>query len=159
MKPTLSVLEAAGARIDIEMIEIGEAVYSAAIRPASSPRRGTRFARTKVSSSARSRPRKGAASASLNVTVRKALGLYRQRAPCVAYHPFVAYKHPVMDVVIVRENEEDLYAGSSTGRPTRSSVPEAHHRDRAARRSSATPSSTRANKPQEGHLLHQRTTS
>jgi isocitrate dehydrogenase len=24
----------------------------------------------------------------------------------VSYHPFVATKHPVMDIVIVRENEE-----------------------------------------------------
>jgi isocitrate dehydrogenase len=29
----------------------------------------------------------------------------------VSYHPFVDTKHPNMDVVIVRENEEDLYAG------------------------------------------------
>src|SRR5918994_3453184 len=48
---------------------------------------------------------------SLNVTVRKTLGLYANVRPCVSYHPFVETKHPVMDVVIVRENEEDLYAG------------------------------------------------
>ncbi|HSD48078.1 MAG TPA: NADP-dependent isocitrate dehydrogenase, partial [Pyrinomonadaceae bacterium] len=47
----------------------------------------------------------------LNVTVRKVLGLYANVRPCVAYHPFVETKHPSMDVVIVRENEEDLYAG------------------------------------------------
>jgi len=29
----------------------------------------------------------------------------------VSYHPFVETKHPVMDVVIVRENEEDVYGG------------------------------------------------
>jgi isocitrate dehydrogenase len=29
----------------------------------------------------------------------------------VAYHPFVRTNHPLMDLVIVRENEEDLYAG------------------------------------------------
>src|SRR5581483_11929361 len=29
----------------------------------------------------------------------------------VSYHPFVQTKHHRMDVVIVRENEEDLYAG------------------------------------------------
>jgi isocitrate dehydrogenase len=29
----------------------------------------------------------------------------------VSYYPFVETKHPVMDVVIVRENEEDTYAG------------------------------------------------
>jgi isocitrate dehydrogenase len=45
------------------------------------------------------------------VTVRKVLGLYANVRPCVSYHPFVETKHPVMDVVIVRENEEDLYAG------------------------------------------------
>jgi hypothetical protein len=48
---------------------------------------------------------------SLNVTARKALGLYANVRPCVSYYPFVATKHPKMDVVIVRENEEDLYAG------------------------------------------------
>jgi isocitrate dehydrogenase len=39
------------------------------------------------------------------------LGLYANVRPCVSYHPFVDTKHPVMDVVVVRENEEDLYAG------------------------------------------------
>ena len=36
---------------------------------------------------------------------------YANVRPCVSYHPFVQTKHPVMDVIIVRENEEDLYAG------------------------------------------------
>jgi isocitrate dehydrogenase len=48
---------------------------------------------------------------SLNVTTRKLLGLFANVRPCNSYHPFVQTKHPVMDVVIVRENEEDLYAG------------------------------------------------
>jgi isocitrate dehydrogenase len=48
---------------------------------------------------------------SLNVTTRKRLGLYANIRPCVSYHPYVRTKHPVMDVVVVRENEEDLYAG------------------------------------------------
>ena len=39
------------------------------------------------------------------------LGLFANIRPCVSYHPFVRTKHPNMDVVIVRENEEDLYAG------------------------------------------------
>ena len=45
------------------------------------------------------------------MTVRKTLGLYANVRPCVSYHPFIETKHPGMDVVIVRENEEDLYAG------------------------------------------------
>jgi isocitrate dehydrogenase len=48
---------------------------------------------------------------SLNVTIRKALGLYANVRPCVAYAPFVRTRHPRMDVVMLRENEEDLYAG------------------------------------------------
>lgn len=48
---------------------------------------------------------------SLNVTVRKSLGLYANVRPCRSYAPFVKTKHPNMDLVIIRENEEDLYAG------------------------------------------------
>jgi len=31
--------------------------------------------------------------------------------PCMSLYPYVATKHPRMDVVIVRENEEDVYGG------------------------------------------------
>ena len=48
---------------------------------------------------------------SLNVTIRKTLGLFANVRPCNVYAPFIATRHPNMDVVIVRENEEDLYAG------------------------------------------------
>jgi isocitrate dehydrogenase len=48
---------------------------------------------------------------SVNVTLRKTLGLYANLRPCVSYHPLVKALHPAMDVVIVRENEEDTYAG------------------------------------------------
>src|SRR5437763_7401955 len=39
------------------------------------------------------------------------MGQYAKFRPFVSYHPFIDTKHPNMDVVIVRENEEDLYAG------------------------------------------------
>jgi len=48
---------------------------------------------------------------SLNVSIRKTLGLFANVRPCISYYPFVATKHPKVDIVIVRENEEDLYAG------------------------------------------------
>ena len=48
---------------------------------------------------------------SVNVTMRKTLGLYANLRPCVSYHPYVTALQPNMDVVIVRENEEDTYAG------------------------------------------------
>jgi isocitrate dehydrogenase len=43
--------------------------------------------------------------------MRKALGLYANIRPCISFAPYVHTKHPDMDLVIVRENEEDLYAG------------------------------------------------
>jgi isocitrate dehydrogenase len=111
MSATLAILDAAGAAIAPEVIEIGEKVYqrgnSAGIEPSS----WESLRRTKVFLKAPITTPQGGGFKSLNVTTRKTLGLYANVRPCVSYHPFVATKHPVMDVVIVRENEEDLYAG------------------------------------------------
>jgi len=48
---------------------------------------------------------------SLNVTTRKSFGLYANVRPCKADSPFVKTHFPKTDMVIIRENEEDLYAG------------------------------------------------
>ncbi|MCW7463702.1 NADP-dependent isocitrate dehydrogenase [Leptospira limi] len=48
---------------------------------------------------------------SLNVTIRKTLGLYANVRPAKTYDPFIATNHPNTDIVIIRENEEDTYAG------------------------------------------------
>ncbi len=111
MNATLQILTEAGAQLAPEVIEIGEKVYakgnSAGIDPAS----WESLRRTKVFLKAPITTPQGGGFKSLNVTTRKTLGLYANVRPCVAYHPFVETKHPKMDVVIVRENEEDLYAG------------------------------------------------
>src|SRR3990172_1042472 len=67
--------------------------------------------RTGVFLKAPTPPRQGGGFKSLNVTTRKTLGLYANVRPCISYHPFVETRYPSMDVVIIRENEEDLYAG------------------------------------------------
>jgi isocitrate dehydrogenase len=89
MAAVLQVLEAAGAEIDIEPVEIGS---------------WEPVRRTQVLL-------KSPLLAPLSVAMRKTLGLYANVRPCVAYDPFIETRHPQMDVVIVRENEEDLYAG------------------------------------------------
>ena len=48
---------------------------------------------------------------SVNVTLRKSLGLFANVRETRALAPYVPTRHPGMDVVVVRENEEDLYAG------------------------------------------------
>jgi isocitrate dehydrogenase len=53
----------------------------------------------------------GSGMKSLNVTLRKSLGLFANVRPVRSYTPYVASHHPDVDLVIIRENEEDLYAG------------------------------------------------
>src|SRR5213595_2877382 len=111
MAATLDIIKAAGARIDIEEVEVGERVYLRGINAGIEPSAWESLRRTKVFLKAPITTPQGGGFKSLNVTVRKTLGLYANVRPCVSYHPFIETKHPGMDVVIVRENEEDLYAG------------------------------------------------
>ena len=111
MAATLHILKEAGAALEIETIDIGEKVYLAGNSSGIEPASWDSLRRTKVFLKAPITTPQGGGYKSLNVTVRKTLGLYANVRPCVSYHPFVETKHPVMDVVIVRENEEDLYAG------------------------------------------------
>src|SRR5215204_7047527 len=111
MDATLRILEASGAPLDIERIDIGEKVYLAGNSSGIEPSSWDSLRRTRVFLKAPITTPQGGGYKSLNVTVRKVLGLYANVRPCVAYHPYVETKHPVMDVVIVRENEEDVYGG------------------------------------------------
>src|SRR5438128_8494520 len=111
MDATLHVLKEAGARITVEEIEVGEKVYLRGVNTGIEPDAWKSLQRTKVFLKAPITTPQGGGYKSLNVTTRKTLGQYANVRPCVSYHPFVDTKHPNMDVVIVRENEEDLYAG------------------------------------------------
>jgi isocitrate dehydrogenase len=111
MAATLAVLTEAGARLEFEEIEIGEKVYRRGSSAGIEPSAWESLRRTRVFLKAPITTPQGGGFKSLNVTTRKTLGLYANVRPCVAYHPFVQTLHPGMDVVIVRENEEDLYAG------------------------------------------------
>jgi len=111
MAATLHIIQEAGARIEIETIEIGEKVYLRGNSAGIEPSAWESLRRTRVFLKAPITTPQGGGFKSLNVTTRKMLGLYANVRPCVAYHPYVDTLHPGMDVVIVRENEEDTYAG------------------------------------------------
>ena len=111
MAATLQILREAGARLDLETIEIGEKVYARGHSAGIEASAWDSLRRTGVFLKAPITTPQGGGVKSLNVTVRKALGLYANVRPSVAYAPFVATRHPLMNLVIVRENEEDLYAG------------------------------------------------
>ncbi len=111
MDATLRIIKAAGANIDVEEIAIGEQVYLNGNTAGIEPSAWESLRRTKVFLKAPITTPQGGGFKSLNVTTRKVLGLYANVRPCISYHPYISTKHPVMDVVIIRENEEDLYAG------------------------------------------------
>ena len=111
MEATLRIIQAAGAELEIEEIEIGEKIYHQGHSAGILPEAWASLRKTKVFLKAPITTPQGGGFKSLNVTTRKVLGLYANVRPCISYHPFVKTKHPVMDTVIIRENEEDLYAG------------------------------------------------
>jgi isocitrate dehydrogenase len=111
MDATLEIILAAGAKIEIEEIEVGEKVYLAGNTAGIAAESWSTIRRNKIFLKAPITTPQGGGYKSLNVTTRKFLGLYSNVRPCMSLHPFVSTKHPVMDIVIVRENEEDLYAG------------------------------------------------
>lgn len=111
MGATLDILSAAGAGLDIEEISVGKEVYLRGVTSGIEPEAWESLRRTKIFLKAPITTPQGGGYKSLNVTIRKSLGLFANIRPCPTYAPFVHTTHPKMNIVIVRENEEDLYGG------------------------------------------------
>lgn len=111
MDATLSILQAAGAQLQFDEVAIGEKLYLAGNKTGIEASTWDTIRNNKIFLKAPITTPQGGGYKSLNVSTRKYLGLYANVRPCKSYHPFILTKHPVMDLVIIRENEEDLYAG------------------------------------------------
>nr|NGX58815.1 Isocitrate dehydrogenase [NADP] [Chlamydiota bacterium] len=111
MGVTLNVLEAADANIEIIDVKIGEEVYLNGHITGIEPHTWDILRNTEAFLKAPITTPQGGGFKSLNVTIRGAFSLFANIRPCVSYSPVIPNKHPDMDVVIVRENEEDLYVG------------------------------------------------
>lgn len=107
----LAVLAAAGARLEYDPVDIGEHAYRAGHTSGISPDAWSIIRRNRVLLKAPITTPQGGGYKSLNVTLRKTLNLFANVRPTKSYAPFVASPHPGMNLVIIRENEEDLYAG------------------------------------------------
>ncbi len=111
MEAVLRVLDAAGAPLRYDVIEIGEKCYRQGHTSGIAPEAWESIRRNRVLLKAPITTPQGSGYKSLNVTIRKTLNLFANVRPAKAYAPFVASPHPEMNLVIIRENEEDLYAG------------------------------------------------
>ncbi len=111
MQATLNILKATEINLQFDIIEIGKKAYLDGHNAGIPLHAWKSIKENKVLLKAPITTPQGGGYKSLNVTLRKTLGLAINLRPCRAYHPFVATKFPKLDIVIVRENEEDLYAG------------------------------------------------
>jgi isocitrate dehydrogenase len=108
---TLQILQSAGANIELNEIQVGEKSYLSGNSSGISEDSWKTILKNPVFLKAPITTPQGSGYKSLNVTIRKALGLYANVRPCRAYSPFVETSFPEMNLTIIRENEEDLYAG------------------------------------------------
>lgn len=111
MDAVVRILDAAGADLAYDIIEIGEKVYKSGFESGISPESWEILRRNKIFLKSPITTPQGGGFKSLNVTIRKSLGLYSNVRPVKAITPYIRSNFPLMDLVIVRENEEDLYAG------------------------------------------------
>ncbi|MGL4597922.1 MAG: isocitrate/isopropylmalate family dehydrogenase, partial [Bacteroidia bacterium] len=89
MDATLAILQAAGAKIEVDEIEVGEQVYLAGNTAGIAKESWDVIRRNKVFLKAPITTPQGGGYKSLNVTTRKFLGLYANVRPCMSLHPFV----------------------------------------------------------------------
>lgn len=111
MDATLAILKAAGAQFETDVVEVGEKAYTKGHKNGIPPEAWEIIKKNPVFLKAPITTPEGGGYKSLNVTIRKALRLYANVRPCRALTPYVPCHYPKMDLVIIRENEEDLYAG------------------------------------------------
>eukprot|EP00162_Nutomonas_longa_P012989 comp21359_c0_seq1/m.46005 comp21359_c0_seq1/g.46005 ORF comp21359_c0_seq1/g.46005 comp21359_c0_seq1/m.46005 type:complete len:492 (+) comp21359_c0_seq1:246-1721(+) len=111
MKATLRILNASAAPISAIPVEMGKEVYEKGVSSGVSDEAWKIIKDTKLLLKAPITTPRGGGVKSLNVTMRKTLGLFANVRPCVSYSPFVPSNYPKTNMVIVRENEEDTYGG------------------------------------------------
>ena len=110
MESVLKIISHAKTGLEVETIEIGEKIYKKGYASGIPDDVWEIIKRNKVLLKAPITTPLGKGYKSLNVTFRRSLGLFSNIRPSLSYYPYVG-KFKNMDVVIVRENEEDLYSG------------------------------------------------
>lgn len=111
MESAVAILKEAGAKISFDVIEVGKNIYEKGFTSGLMPSAWQSLEHTRVLLKAPITTPQGGGYKSLNVTMRKKLGLFANVRPVVSLAPFVATNFADMDLVIIRENEEDLYMG------------------------------------------------
>ncbi len=108
---TLEILEAAGANFTYEFIEIGLEQYRRGYESGIPPEAWEIIRSNRVFLKGPVITPQGSGMKSLTVTLRNALGVFANIRPVRSFTPFVPSHFPQMDLVVIRENSEELYTG------------------------------------------------
>ena len=111
MQATIAVLKAANAPLMYEEVKLGLSVYEQGNTSGIDASAWDSIRKTGVLLKAPITTPQGGGVKSLNVTLRKTLGLFANVRPTQSFSPYVPTHFPKINLVIVRENEEDTYAG------------------------------------------------
>ena len=111
MESVILILKEVRAKISIDTVEIGERAHHHGFKSGIPDSCMEVIRKNKIMLKAPITTPQGGGYKSVNVTLRRALNLYANVRPCISYHPLVKTKHPKLDIVVIRENEEGLYAG------------------------------------------------
>lgn len=111
MAAVLKILNAAEANVEPVPIRMGEQVYLSGQSAGIAPDTWDILRKNPVLLKAPVTTPQGGGYKSLNVTLRKSLSLFANVRPVQSFTPYVHATSPNIDMVIIRENEEDLYAG------------------------------------------------
>ncbi|MCZ0932476.1 MAG: isocitrate/isopropylmalate family dehydrogenase, partial [Oligoflexia bacterium] len=107
MEVVLQVLKKAGFEFQKDLIELGEKVYKQGHLSGVRSEDWEIIRKNKVFLKAPITTPQGGGFKSLNVKIRKSLGLFANIRPVRSLYPYVKTKFPNLDVVVIRENEED----------------------------------------------------
>jgi isocitrate dehydrogenase len=110
-KAVIKILDKAGCELEYDEAIVGEQIYHKNVSSGIDEKAWEIIRRNDVMLKAPITTPMGGGYKSLNVTMRKELGLYINLRPSISYYPIIEKSPKIMDLAIVRENEEDLYAG------------------------------------------------
>jgi len=102
MSAVLKILFEAGAQLDCDPIEVGEQVYERGFAAGIESQSWESLRHTGVLLKAPITTPQGKGVKSLNVTIRKTLGLFANVRPTRTYTPYIRSKHEDVDLAIVR---------------------------------------------------------
>ena len=111
MDVCLKIIKASGAPVEFEEIQVGKEVYLRGVESGIPDYAWEVMGRNRVLLKGPIATPQGGGYKSLNVTIRKTMGLFANVRPAHSFDPFIRTNFPHMNLVVIRENEEDLYAG------------------------------------------------